>query len=335
MADKVKQAQGQGGSLVQELPLDRLKDEMKNVASAVGVRAVGWVEDRVSGAADRLNSVATGGGKQIVGRATEEAGKAMAEGSSPVKTAFKAATGALSGVKDKVTQAFGGGGGGDDGGENVFKATHIIEDIDIGAPIDVVYNQWTQYEDFPDFMKKVETVEQKDDTTTRWRAQVLWSHRQWDATVLEQVPEEKIMWRSEGEKGHVDGCVTFHELAPALTRVVLVMEYYPKGLFEKTGNIWRAQGRRARLELKHFRRHVMMNVMHGDGLEGWRGEIHDGEVTRSHEEAVDTEQAESEEEYEEQEGEPEEDYEDQEGEPEAEYEAEEEPAPRRRRRSRS
>src|SRR5690606_39810434 len=66
------------------------------------------------------------------------------------------------------------------GGGDVFKATNIVEEIDIGAPVDVVYNQWTQYEDFPDFMKKVENVEQEEDTKTKWRAQILWSHRQWE-----------------------------------------------------------------------------------------------------------------------------------------------------------
>src|SRR5690606_37864391 len=155
-------------------------------------------------------------------------------------------------------------------------------------------------------------------TKTKWRAQILWSHRQWKATILEQVPNEKILWRSEGEKGHVDGCVTFHEIAPRLTRVMVDLEHYPRGFFAETGHIWRAHGRRVRLELKHFRRHVMMNVMHGELPEGWRGEIHEGEVTRTHEEVVEEEQGEPEEEYEE---EPEEEEEE---EPEEEYEEEEE-----------
>ncbi len=71
------------------------------------------------------------------------------------------------------------------------------------------------------------------------------------------MPDDRIIWRSKGQKGHVDGAVTFHELAPNLTRILLVLEYHPQGLFERTGNLWRAQGRRARLELKHFRRHMM------------------------------------------------------------------------------
>ena len=79
------------------------------------------------------------------------------------------------------------------------------------------------------------------------------------------------------------GVVTFHPLGDNLTRVLLVLEYFPKGLFEKTGNIWRAQGRRARLDLKLFRTFVMMR---GEATGGWRGEIRDGEVVKDHETAL-------------------------------------------------
>jgi len=88
--------------------------------------------------------------------------------------------------------------------------------------------------------------------------------------------------------------VTFHELGPNLTRILLVLEYHPQGMFERTGNLWRAQGRRTRLELKHFRRHMMtQGVLHPDEIEGWRGTIHDGEVVESHEDALEREQQES------------------------------------------
>jgi len=145
-------------------------------------------------------------------------------------------------------------------------------------------------------MKKVENVDKNktEEQKTNWKAQVFWSHRTWEATVIEQVPDDRIVWRSKGQKGHVDGAVTFHELGPNLTRVLLVLEYHPQGMFERTGNLWRAQGRRARLELKHFRRHMMtQGVLHPDEIEGWRGTIHDGEVVESHEDALEREQQES------------------------------------------
>jgi hypothetical protein len=162
-----------------------------------------------------------------------------------------------------------------------------VESIDVGVPIRVAYNQWTQFGEFPSFMKKVENVETAEENKLNWKAQVFLSHRSWEATIQKQVPDECIVWRSKGAKGHVDGAVTFHELGPNLTRILLVLEYYPQGFFERTGNIWRAAGRRARLEFKHFRRHVMTRtILNPDEVEGWRGRIEDGEVVQTHEDAL-------------------------------------------------
>jgi len=105
------------------------------------------------------------------------------------------------------------------------------------------------------------------------------------------VPDSHIVWRSTGAKGHVDGGVSFTALGPNLTEILLVLEYWPQGLFERTGNLWRAQGRRARLEVKHFRRHAMTSVLLGqEKVEGWRGEIRDSELVKTHEEALAEEQ---------------------------------------------
>lgn len=152
-----------------------------------------------------------------------------------------------------------------------------------------VYDHWTQYEDFSGFTKGVRDVSRDDDTTSDWKVKVGPSTRSFKATVQEQVPDDRIVWTSQGAKGTTRGCVTFHELAPSLTRIVIVVEYYPSGLFEKTGNLWRAQGRRLRLDLKNFLRHAMLTT---DEPEGWRGEIRDGEVVQTHEEALEEEQAE-------------------------------------------
>jgi uncharacterized membrane protein len=262
--------------LADELPLDRLKDEAKHGLTSLGTWAIQAAGDRISKATDKLDDVASGG--SIGGSVLKGAAKGGIPG---------ALKGAVSGVKDKVLGAFGGGSGGGDGkGDKATKAMNIIEQVDIGAPVSVVYNQWTQFQDFSNFMKKVESVDQKADEKVDFKAQVFWSHRTWSATIIDQVPDQQIVWRSTGQKGHVDGAVTFHELAPRLTRVVVVLEYYPQGLFERTGNLWRAQGRRARLELKHFRRHVMMNLLQDpDQVEGWRGEIHDSQVEVTDEEA--------------------------------------------------
>lgn len=262
------------------LPTGRLRGEFQGLVGALGERAVGSVRDKVGDVTDRLADYAEGSGGSSLTAALTGA-KALAEGKSPARALLGAG---MSSLKDKAKNLLGGGKG---GGGNKMKITNIVESIDIGVPVRIVYNQWTQFGDFPSFMKKVETVKQESDEKLSWQAQVFWSHRSWESTITAQVPDDKIVWQSTGDKGYVNGAVTFHELAPNLTRVLLVLEYHPKGLFEHTGNLWRAQGRRARLELKHFRRQVMSDtILHPDEIEGWRGTIEDGEVVKDHESAV-------------------------------------------------
>lgn len=248
-------------------------------------RAVGSMSGRLSGASDRLTDYAQNGGGGLLSAVT-----GVDDLTSPVKSVLKAGvsktTGkvkdSLKGVKDSVTGALGGKGG--KGGGGKIKVTNIVEEIDVGVPIEVAYKQWTQFAEFPKFMKKVEQVEQVSDEKLHWKAQVFLSHRSWESTIVEQVPNERIVWKSKGDKGYVDGAITFHELTPDLTRVVVVLEYHPQGLFEKTGNLWRAQGRRVRLELKHFQRQIMTDtILHADEVEGWQGEIREGEVVSSDE----------------------------------------------------
>jgi hypothetical protein len=315
-------------------PVDRLKTEAGGLLEALTDRATSSLREKVEGATGRLTDYIEGdGGPGLIAAVT--GAKSMAEGKGPARSALSAG---FAGIKEKMSGLFGGKKGGK-GGRQKLKVTSIVESIDVGVPRQVAYNQWTQFREFPTFMKKVENVDQEEDQKLHWKAQILWSHREWEADILKQVPDECIVWRSKGQKGHVDGAVTFHELTPDLTRILLVLEYHPQGLFEHTGNIWRAQGRRARLELKHYRRHVMDNVLlNPDDVEGWRGVIEDGEVVKDHETALDEERRERGEEGEEQPGEESAEYEDEEAGdeegPEDEYaeeaeQAEEEPEPAR------
>ncbi|MEU1663826.1 SRPBCC family protein [Streptomyces sparsogenes] len=289
------------GTLTKELPTDRLIQETQNLITALGERALSTVSHLGDGG---------GGGLKL-----------------PMKPMLKAgAKRFATKIKDKVKGAIPGLGGGGGGGKGKkLKVTNIVEEIDVGVPVSVAYNQWTQFEDFPSFMKKVENVDQTSDTEADWKAQIFLSHREWHAEIIDQVPDQHIVWRSRAAKGHVDGAISFHEVAPRLTRIVVVLQYHPQGFFEHTGNLWRAPGRRARLELKHFRRHVMSDVLlHPDEVQGWRGEIHDGEVAQKEEEG-EGKREEPEEEAEEEEPEEEKEKgEHEEDEPEDEYEEEDE-----------
>jgi hypothetical protein len=278
--------------LADALPTDALKDAGQRLLGLLVQRAAAAATDRVSDLSQRLTGVAENGGQglrtALTGKERDEDEDEDArdgDGDSRpglLKRGFTA-------LKDKMKNAFGGGGGA--GGKKKLKVTVISERQDIGLPLRTTYDLWTQFADFPTFMKKVESVEQASDEKTNWKAQIFLSHRTWEATIVEQVPDSHIVWRSKGPKGHVDGGVSFTGLGPNLTHVALILEYYPQGLFERTGNLWRAQGRRARLEFQHFRRHAMAHVLiHQEDVQGWRGEIHDSEVVKTHEEALEEEQ---------------------------------------------
>lgn len=289
-----------------ESGLGRLREELGDYLTAWVGDLAERAGDKLIDVTDQLTDVAENGGS------LSKVGSTLLGGDSPLKAVF---SGTAKHVKDsvlgKAKEALGGGHGRKSGDK---KVTNIIEVIDVGVPLRTAYDHWTQYEKFSSFTKGVRSVSPTDETTSDWKVKVGPSTRGWKATVQEQVPDERIVWTSDGAKGSTRGAVSFHELAPGLTRIVLVVEYYASGLFEKTGNLWRAQGRRLRLDLKHFQRHVTLTDEEPDG---WRGEIRDGEVVRSHEDALEDEEAEGydeEDEGEDEEGEDEYEGEDEEGE---------------------
>ncbi|MFV2175732.1 SRPBCC family protein [Actinomadura sp. LOL_016] len=260
---------------------DRLKDELQSYLQARAMKAVSGLGERIGQGAGKFAEGGSPGG--LVG-GLAKGGQAMGEGKSPAQAAVKAGTSML---KDRVKQAIGMGGKKGKSGGGKSKSVVIIEDVDVGVPVREAYDQWTQFQEFASFAKGVVSVDRADDTKSNWKVKVAKSTRSWQASVTEQVPDQRISWTSEGAKATVKGVVTFHPITDDLTRVLLVLEYFPKGLFEKTGNIWRAQGRRARLDLKLYRKFIMMR---GEATDGWRGEIRDGEVVVDHDEAVEEEE---------------------------------------------
>ncbi|MFH9809137.1 SRPBCC family protein [Streptomyces olivaceus] len=348
MSDALGSAASTAGRAAKKNPLadvaqseaaDRLKSEVQDYLAAQATRLLTGVGTKLGETTGKLNDIAEGNSPGFAKLALD-GGRKLAEGKSPVRAAFEVGAGK---VKDNVVGAFKnltGGGRGRKKGGGGQKPTVIIEYVDVGVPVRTAYDQWTQYQDFSTFAKGVKSANRGDDTSSDWQLKVFWSNRSWKAKTTEQVPDDRISWTSEGAKGTTKGVVSFHGLADNLTRVVLVIEYYPKGLFEKTGNIWRAQGRRARLDLKNYVRHITFK---GEADDGWRGEIRDGEVVRSHEDAVAEEEEEQQQEDQDQEdqeqgqapeGEADSEYDDEEPEgaydeeePEGEYDEEEEEEP--------
>jgi uncharacterized membrane protein len=280
-----KQA-GPLGGIAQSEATDRLKAEVQEYLTAQAQRLLIGAGRKLGESTVKLNDIAEGKSPGFAKLALD-GGRKLVEGKSPLRTALELGA---SRAKENVMGALknlGGGKGKRKGGAGK-KPTVIIEFVDVGVPLRTAYDQWTQYQDFSTFAKGVKSANRADDTTSDWQMKIFWSNRSWKAKTTEQVPDDRISWTSEGAKGTTKGVVSFHRLADNLTRVLLVIEYYPKGLFEKTGNIWRAQGRRARLDLKNYVRFVTLK---GEAEDGWRGEIRDGEVVRSHEDALAEEEA--------------------------------------------
>jgi uncharacterized membrane protein len=145
----------------------------------------------------------------------------------------------------------------------------IEQSVEVEAPLSAVYNQWTQFEEFPRFMQGVEEVRQLDDTHLHWVAEFGGSRHEWDAEITEQKPDERVAWRNTDGKDNA-GVVTFHRLDDARTRVMVQMDFVPEGLKEKLGDALGAPDRRVQSDLERFKE---LTESRGAETGGWRGEI--------------------------------------------------------------
>ena len=148
-------------------------------------------------------------------------------------------------------------------------ASSVEETIELNVPVSTAYNQWTQFEEFPRFMASVQEVRQLDDTHLHWRADVAGKPKEWDAEITEQIPDQRIAWRSTGGVKNA-GVVTFHKLAANRTKVKLQMNYEPETINEKIGDALGGVKLTAKGNLKRFK-----HLVEGRGVEtgGWRGTV--------------------------------------------------------------
>lgn len=288
---------GQGGGPLQDVvksvqsaasknPVtERLVAELTDYLGAQLGRLMSGAGGRVGEVTQQLTDVAEGNAdaKGLLGRTA----KGVMQGENPAKAVTKAG---VKGVGEKVKSAMPGGkDGGGKAAPSGGKFNTIVEDLTIGVPLRVAYDEWTKFSQFPEWSKGAQKVDQDEETVTKWSAKIAWSVRNWTSTITEQIPDQRIAWKSEGAQATIHGVVSFHPLGENLTRILVTLQYYPAGFLEKTANLWRAQGRRVRLDMKLFRRYVMMGEADPE-VEPWRGEIRDGEVVRSHEDAMAEEQ---------------------------------------------
>jgi len=146
----------------------------------------------------------------------------------------------------------------------------VVESVDVAAPLTAVYNQWTQFEDFPRFMEGVTEVRQISDTLTHWTVEIGGVRREFDARITEQRPDERVAWTSVDGPKHA-GVVTFHRLDENHSRITAQMEMDPAGIAETVADKAGLLDRRVKGDLKRFR--DFMESRGGRETGGWRGEV--------------------------------------------------------------
>lgn len=145
----------------------------------------------------------------------------------------------------------------------------IEESVEVGVPVSIAYNQWTQFEEFPQFMEGVEQVVQKDDTHLHWVAKIGPVEREWDAEIVQQVPDEAVAWRSTTGAENA-GRVTFRPLSAERTEVNLELLFVPEDPTEKAGDALQIVERRAEGDLQRFKEFIESR---GKETGAWRGRV--------------------------------------------------------------
>jgi hypothetical protein len=145
----------------------------------------------------------------------------------------------------------------------------ITHSIAVNAPLRVVYNQWTQFEEFPRFMEGVEEVRQESDKRLLWKAKIAGKDKQWEAEITEQIPDKRIAWVSVDGTPNA-GEVTFDLMESEQTLITLTMEYEPEGFLEVAGDVLGVPSGQVEEDLKRFRDFIEQT---GKETGGWRGRI--------------------------------------------------------------
>ena len=148
--------------------------------------------------------------------------------------------------------------------------------VDVAVPLKAAYNLWTEFEEWPSFMHRVDSAQQLDDSTVSFSTKVWGITKQFEAEIVEQRPDERIEWKVSEGLAH-SGVVTFHKLAPRLTRIEVTLDMKPDGMVEKMGRGMRFAKRAVRGDLHRFKAYAEMEE---EPEGGWRGTIEDGEVKR-------------------------------------------------------
>lgn len=234
--------------------------------SDIGEQAKDKVSDATSGAVSSLGDQAKQAAKgAVVSKLTPGSSEDGGEG---LLSKLKPGSSDEGDGDEQGRAAPGYGGGG--------RRMPIQQSVDVAVPVEVAYNRWTMFEDWPDFMHRFESVEQVDDTTLSFSTKVWGIHRRFQAEIVEQRPDQRIEWNVTEGVSHT-GVVTFHKLADRLTRIEVSLDIEPQGMLEKMARGMRFTKRAVRADLHRFKALIELDE---EAEGGWRGTIEDGKVKR-------------------------------------------------------
>ncbi|MBV9821414.1 MAG: SRPBCC family protein [Actinobacteria bacterium] len=146
---------------------------------------------------------------------------------------------------------------------------NVTKSIDVSVPVRTAYNQWTQFESFPNFMGGVESITQTDDTHSHWVTKIAGVTREFDTEITEQHPDERVAWKSTDGTTHA-GVVTFHRLGEGETRVTVQLDWEPEGAVEKAGALVGVDDHQVKADLDRFKEFIESR---GREEGGWRGDV--------------------------------------------------------------
>jgi uncharacterized membrane protein len=257
----------------------------KGIAAGMGLAAAAPLVAKKGIDAMRGNGKPIGGPTKLASKAASKAGDSVG---AKLKEAVSTKVDEAGGAGGIVKEAAGGllpGIGGDSGGSKggvagVGKGRRmpVQQSVDVAVPIETAYNQWTQFEDWPTFMHRVTNVSQEDDCSVSFSTKIWTRKREFTAKIETQRPDERIKWRVSQGITHT-GVVTFHELAPRLTRIEINLDIDPGSLIEKAARGMRHVKRAVRADLHRFKAFIEMQELETGA---WRGVIEDGELVEPH-----------------------------------------------------
>jgi uncharacterized membrane protein len=234
--------------------------------------AISSPKDAVSGVGEKVSGAVKGKVEEKVKGAIDDK---VGQAGGPAGILKKAVKNAL---------PFGGGDDDEDGDSGVRgigegRRMPVQQSIDVAVPIETAYNQWTQYEEWPQFMHRVKRVSQEDETTVLFTTKIWGKSKEFKAKIVTARPDQKIKWEVTEGINHT-GWITFHEIAPELTRLELSLDLEPGGMLEKAARGMRHVKRAARGDLHRFKAYIEA-IEEATG--SWRGTIEDGKVKRKRE----------------------------------------------------